>query len=51
LPHSNEVQSFKCKLESAINERLLTVSAEKSSSLQNMVKKEISFFEVEGINL
>jgi hypothetical protein len=38
LPHSNELQSFKRKLESAINERLLTVPTKKSSSLGNMAK-------------
>lgn len=55
LPHSNEIQSFKCELESAIYKRLLTVSTEKkSSSLENIVKKEIRFFEdqrIRGVNL
>jgi hypothetical protein len=45
---TNEIQSLKDKLESAINERLLTVPNKNVPSLENTVKKEIRVFEDEG---
>jgi len=42
---SSDIQSLKEKLESAINETLLTVAAlKKSQSLENMAENEIIFF-------
>ena len=42
---STDIQSLKEKLESAINETLLTVAAlKKSQSLENMAENEIIFF-------
>jgi hypothetical protein len=49
LPDSHEIQSLKDKLDSTVNKRLLTVPAKNVQSLENMVKKEIKFFELEGI--
>jgi hypothetical protein len=43
------MHSLKDKFELAINERLLTVPAKNVQSLENMVKKEIRFFENKGI--
>jgi hypothetical protein len=49
FPDCNEIKSLRDKLELAINERLLTAPAKNVRSLENMVKKEIRFFEDEGI--
>jgi len=50
LSYSNEIQSLKEKLQTAINEKLLTVPAKrKGQSPENMAENDIRFFEVEVI--
>jgi hypothetical protein len=44
LPGSNEILPLEDKFESPINERLLNVPVKETSSLENVVNKEVRFF-------
>jgi hypothetical protein len=46
LPNSNEIQSLKDKLHTAINEILLTVPPKTVQRLENTVKKEMRFLKM-----
>jgi hypothetical protein len=46
MPASSEIESLRDRLQSTINERLLTVPVKKVKSLENMVQREKDLLKV-----